>query len=68
MVYGSHKKLSKMTPIQLDIAAEEIEHVVSFKYLGVWLDKCISFKEHIQHIDAKISCIRLVSLPEVSKS
>ncbi len=40
MVHGFHKKLAKMTPIKLDIAGKEIERVVSFKYLGVWLDEC----------------------------
>ncbi len=48
MAYGLHKKLAKMKPIKLDIAGEEIECVASFKYLGVWLDECMSFKEHIQ--------------------
>ncbi len=47
MVYGSHKKLVKMTPIQLDIAEEQIEQVVSLKYLGVWLDECMSFIKNI---------------------
>ncbi len=54
MVYGSYKKLAKMQPIKLDIAGEEIECVASFKYLGVWLSGCMSFKENIQCIAANI--------------
>ncbi len=56
MVYGSHKNLAKMTPVELNIAGEEIEHVVSFKYVCVWLDECMSSKEHILCIAARISC------------
>ncbi len=62
IVYGSHTKLAKMTPIKLDIAGQVIEHIVIFKYLGIWLDECMSFKEHIQRIAARISCkIGLIS-------
>ncbi len=51
-----------MTPIKHIVAGEVIEHLLHFKHLGVWLDECMSFKEHIYPIDARISCkIGLIS-------
>ncbi len=36
---------------------EEIECTRSKFHIYVWLDEWMSFKEHIQHVAAKISCI-----------
>ncbi len=64
MVYG--KKLAKMKSIK----QRKIQLVASFKLLNVWLNECMSFKEHVQHIAAKmISKIGVISrAKEIFKS
>lgn len=46
--------ISAKNPITLTIDNEIIERVVSFKYLGITIDSCMTFKNHYEAVDAKV--------------
>ena len=50
MIYGMRSKLKPIVYHKLKIGNEDIERVVSFKYLGVILDTILSFNKHIDGI------------------
>ncbi len=41
--------------MKIETGDEEIERVKSFKYLGVYLDEAMTYKEHVSKIVKKIS-------------
>ena len=41
----------------------ELEEVVSFKYLGLFIDKHLNFDLHIEHVDKKVSKIQGNAVP-----
>ncbi len=55
MIFSSQKRLHKVGPMKIEIGDKEIERVKSFKYLGVYLDGVISYKEHASKVVKKIS-------------
>ncbi len=55
MIFGSLKRLHKVGPMKIEIGDEEIERVKSFKYLGVYLDEVMTYKEHASNVVKKIS-------------
>ncbi len=50
MIFGSQKRLYKVGPMKIEIGDEEIERVKSFKYLGVYLDIVMTYKEHVSKV------------------
>ncbi len=55
MIFSSQKRLHKVCPMKIEIGDEEIERVKSFKYLGVYLDEVMLYKEHVSKVVKKIS-------------
>ncbi len=55
MIFGSQKRLHKVGPVKIEIGDEEIKRVKSFKYLGVYLDEVMTYKEHVSKVVKKIS-------------
>ena len=55
MLFGSKMKLSKIeNPISIHIEQNHIKQVDSFKYLGVWLDPSLEWKDHVTKTSKKI--------------
>ena len=55
MIFGSSNKLSNIrNPICLAIDEHQLSQVDSFKYLGVWLDPTLNWKEHVKNTSKKI--------------
>ena len=50
-----HQKLSSVQSFTVNVNANDLERVYKFKYLGVILDPCLTWNEHIEHIGNKIS-------------
>ena len=55
MLMGTHQKLSSVQSFTVNVNANDLERVYKFKYLGVILDPCLTWNEHIEHIGNKIS-------------
>ncbi len=55
MIFGSQKQLHKVGPMKIEIGDQEIERVKSFKYLEVYLDEVMTYKEHVSKVVKKIS-------------
>ncbi len=64
VIFGSLKRLHKVGQMMIEIGHEEIERVKSFKYLGVYLDEVMTYKEHVSKVVKKISS-RIGVLSEV---
>ena len=55
MLKGTHQKLSSVQSFTVSVNDKDLERVYIFKYLGVILDPCLTWNEHIEHIGNKIS-------------
>ena len=55
MLIGTHQKLSLVQSFTVSVNDKDLERVYKFKYLGVILDLCLTWNEHIEHIGNKIS-------------
>ncbi len=55
MIFGSQKRLHNVGPMKIEKGDEEIERVKYFKYLGVYLDEVMTYKEHVSKVVKKIS-------------
>ena len=55
MLMGTHQKLSSVQSFTVSVNDKDLERVYIFKYLGVILDPCLTWNEHIEHIGNKIS-------------
>ena len=61
MLMGTHQKLSSVQSFTVNVNANYLERVYKFKYLGVILDACLTWNEHIEHIGNKIwSCLGML--------
>ncbi len=47
MQFSGVKKKEKVSDIQVELDQQQIDRVSTFKYLGLWLDEALTFKEHI---------------------
>ena len=47
MLVGTHQRLSKISSFQIMARDTTLERVYKFKYLGVVLDLCLSWNDHI---------------------
>ncbi len=55
MQFSGSKKKAVFSDVQVRLNDTQIEHVSVFKYLGLWLDETLSFKEHIGQISKKVN-------------
>ena len=55
MLIGSAQKLAKCRELKISVDNLSIETVQSAKLLGVYVDNCLSWKEHINYVSKKIS-------------
>ena len=55
MLMGTHQKLSSVQSFTVCVHDIYLERVYKFKYLGVILDPCLSWNEHIEYIGNKIA-------------
>ena len=55
MLLGTHQKLSSVQSFAVSVNDADLERVYKFKYMGVFLDPCLNWNEHIDHIGNKIS-------------
>ena len=54
MLFHSPQKYTESNELLLLMGNDEIEHVDSYKYLGVFLDPVLNFKSHIDYITKKV--------------
>ena len=67
MLFGSSNNLLKITnPIALSVDGYQLTQVDSYKYLGVWLDPTLNWKEQIRCSSKKIGA-RIARLGRVKK-
>ena len=52
---GTRQKLSSVQSFTVSVNDKDLERVYKFKYLGVILNPCLTWTEHIEHIGNKIS-------------
>jgi len=50
MLAGTHQRTEEADDLVIDISDTRLERVNKFKYLGVFLDNTLSWKEHIEYI------------------
>lgn len=55
VVFGTNNRLRKLDSVSILLNGESIERSTSFKYLGVILDDCLSFNDHIDYIKTKVA-------------
>lgn len=55
MMIGSAQRLSKCRELNLNINYFHIESVHCAKLLGVFVDRCLSCKDHIDYVSKKVS-------------
>jgi hypothetical protein len=55
MMFGPKKKLLKATKPNIVIENEPIEHVNTFKYLGLWFDSNMTWESHMDKMCSKLS-------------
>ena len=68
MVFGTPKKIANVQKsVCLNLENHPILQVQSYKYLGVYLDPALNWKEHIYHASKKIGS-RLGLLSRLKKS
>ena len=48
VLYGTHKKISKSTAFEVKLNGLKIAESTAYKYLGVMIDKSLSYTEHIE--------------------
>ena len=66
MMFASSKCLKSVAKINITVENEPTEQVDSFKYLGVILDRTLSFADHIAYISKKMK-FRITMLGRASK-
>ena len=56
VVFGTRQRLiTSESQSPLCIEGKEVNQVKSFKYLGVLLDECLSFNDHINYVRSKVT-------------
>ena len=53
-LFGTKNKLQKTPVCDITIDGSALEHVDSYKYLGLNLDKCLSWQDHIEKLCKKL--------------
>ena len=55
MLFATRPKISELENFALYMDGVELEWVQVFKYLGMYLDVCLTFDEHVDHLHKKSS-------------
>ena len=55
MLVGTHRRTAEADELVIEISNTGLERVNKFKHLGVLLDNTLSWKDHVEYIDNKIS-------------
>ena len=55
MLFGSRQNLSKSPNFCIQLHGKILEKVPKFSYLGVFLDKKISWKDHVEYVSSEVS-------------
>ena len=55
MLIGTHQRLATTANFNVSADSTNLEQVQKFKYLGIFLDHTLLWKEHISYIGSKIS-------------
>ena len=55
MLIGTHQRLATAANFNVSADSTNLEQVQKFKYLGIFLDHTLLWKEHISYIGSKIS-------------
>ena len=55
VLFGTVKRLSMNDELRIDLQGKPIKNVTSYKYLGVYLDRGLTFIEHINRLKMKIA-------------
>ncbi len=53
VVFGSRQRLRQVPELNLSINGEKLEQVQEMKYLGVILDKFLTFDLHVEYVHSK---------------
>jgi len=53
MIFGNKRKLNRLKELNIQIGTEKIKRTEIYKYLGVYFDSQLSWKEHIKKTCAK---------------
>ena len=53
LLFGTRGKLSSVKSFDIRISSHVIKRVSKFKYLGIYLDECLSWKDHIKSVVSK---------------
>ena len=56
MTFSTHKKSIPVTTSHISINNTKIDKVTNFKFLGIIIDDKLTWKSHISHLQAKVSC------------
>ena len=55
ILFRSHKNLALSTNFQINLNGNKIDRVENTKFLGVFIDEKLNWKNHISYIASKIS-------------
>lgn len=55
MLFGSWQNLTKSPNYCLQLYRKTLERVAKFSYLGVVLDENLSWKDHVEYVNSKVS-------------
>ena len=55
VLFGTVKRLSMNDELRIDLQGKPIKNVTSYKYLGVYLDRGLTFIEHINRLKMKVA-------------
>ena len=53
MIFGNKRKLNRLKELNIQIGTEKIKRTETYKYLGVYFDSQLSWKEHVKKTCAK---------------
>ena len=48
MIFGNKRKLNRLKELNIQIGTEKIKRTETYKYLGVYFDSQLSWKEHVK--------------------
>ena len=55
MVFGTHARLARVRQFHITINGCPIKLVTEFRYLGILLDECVTWKSHVESILSRAS-------------
>ena len=55
MIIGGRRKLNSINEVSLKIRDKELDRINSYKYLGVIINESLSWADHIEYVQGKVS-------------